>query len=109
MSPTSVPSPSASGADAAGDGAPASSSGLDERARRILDFEREWWKYAGAKEQAVREQFDVSPTRYYQLLNEIIDDERALVHDPMLVKRLRRLRSARQRQRAEQRLGADAR
>ncbi len=82
---------------------------LDERSRRILDFEREWWKYAGAKEQAVRERFDVSPTRYYQLLNRVIDDEAALTYDPMLVKRLRRLRAARQRQRAARRLGADAR
>jgi hypothetical protein len=85
------------------------SEGLDERAKRILDFEREWWRYAGAKEQAVREHFDVSPTRYYQLLNRVIDDEEALAYDPMLVKRLRRLRSARQRQRAAKRLGADAR
>jgi hypothetical protein len=82
---------------------------LDERSRRILDFEREWWKYAGAKEQAVRERFDVSPTRYYQLLNRVIDDEAALSYDPMLVKRLRRLRAARQRQRAARRLGASAR
>jgi hypothetical protein len=83
--------------------------GLDERARRILDFEREWWRYAGAKEQAVRERFDLSPTRYYQLLNRVIDDEQALAYDPMLVKRLRRLRAARQRQRAAKRLGAGAR
>jgi hypothetical protein len=83
--------------------------GLDERAKRILDFEREWWRYAGAKEQAVRERFDLSPTRYYQLLNRVIDDEQALAYDPMLVKRLRRLRAARQRQRAAKRLGADAR
>ena len=83
--------------------------GLDERARRILDFEREWWRYAGAKEQAVRERFQVSPTRYYQLLNRVIDDEAAVAYDPMLVKRLRRLRAARQRQRAARRLGADVR
>jgi hypothetical protein len=84
-------------------------SGLDDRARGILDFEREWWRYAGAKEQAVRERFDLSPTRYYQLLNQVIDDEQAVRYDPMLVKRLRRLRATRQRQRAERRLGADAR
>jgi hypothetical protein len=82
---------------------------LDARSREILDFEREWWKYAGAKEQAIKERFDVSPTRYYQLLNRLIDDEQALAYDPMLVKRLRRMRSARQRQRAARRLGADAR
>jgi hypothetical protein len=86
-----------------------SAEGLDERAKRILDFEREWWKYAGAKEQAVRERFDLSPTRYYQLLNRVIDDQHAVAYDPMLVKRLRRLRAARQRQRAAKRLGADAR
>ena len=83
-------------------------SGLDERARHILDFEREWWKYAGAKEQAIREHFDLSPTRYYQLLNRVIDDPLAEAYDPMLVKRLRRLRASRQRQRAARRLGSQA-
>ncbi|MEX0706172.1 MAG: DUF3263 domain-containing protein [Nitriliruptoraceae bacterium] len=87
----------------------ADTSGLDARARGILDFEREWWRHAGAKEQAVREHFDLSPTRYYELLNRVIDDESSLAYDPMLVKRLRRLRAARQRQRAARRVGADAR
>ncbi len=82
---------------------------LDARSREILDFERDWWKYAGAKEQAIREAFDLSPTRYYQLLNRIIDDAEAEAYDPMLVKRLRRMRASRQRQRAARRLGADAR
>ena len=82
---------------------------ISERDAEILTFEREWWKHAGNKEQAVRERFDLSPTRYYQLLNRIIDDEVALAHDPMLVKRLRRLRSQRQRQRAARRVGAGAR
>ena len=82
---------------------------LDARAQDILDFEREWWRHAGAKEQRIRERFDVSPTRYYQLLNAVIDDDAALAYDPMLVKRLRRLRAARQRQRAVRRLGVDAR
>lgn len=83
--------------------------GLDRRSRDILAFEREWWRYAGAKEQAVREHFDLSPTRYYQLLNRVIDDEAAVTYDPMLVKRLRRLRASRQRQRAARRLGSEAR
>jgi hypothetical protein len=78
---------------------------LSERDRRILAFERQWWKYAGAKEQAIREQFDMSATRYYQLLNLLIDRPEALAHDPMLVKRLRRVRSQRRRQRAARRLG----
>ncbi|HEX7739366.1 MAG TPA: DUF3263 domain-containing protein [Marmoricola sp.] len=78
---------------------------LSERDQDILDFERQWWKYAGAKEQAIREKFDMSTTRYYQVLNALIDRSEALVHDPLLVRRLRRLRAARQRQRSARRLG----
>ena len=81
--------------------------GLDRRDREILAFERQWWKYAGAKEQAIRELFDMSSTRYYQVLNSLIDNPAALAADPMLVKRLRRLRAARQRQRSARRLGID--
>ena len=73
--------------------------------RRILEFERYWWKYAGAKERAIREQFDMSATRYYKLLNAIIDTPDALAYDPILVKRLQRLRAFRQRQRTARRLG----
>ena len=82
-------------------------SGLSPRDREVLAFERQWWKYAGAKEQAIRELFDMSATRYYQLLNNLIDQPEALAHDPMLVKRLRRLRSARQRARSARRLGIE--
>lgn len=82
--------------------------GLDERSRAILDFERGWWRFAGAKEQAIREQFDLSATRYNQLLNALVDDDAALAHDPMLVRRLRRMRASRQRQRAARRTSADA-
>lgn len=81
---------------------------LSERDRQVLGFERQWWKYAGAKEQAIRELFDMSATRYYQVLNALIDSPAALAHDPMLVKRLRRMRSTRQRARSARRLGADA-
>ena len=80
-------------------------SGLTEREQEILAFERQWWKYAGAKEQAIRELFDMSATRYYQVLNALIDRPDALAADPMLVKRLRRLRAARQRARSARRLG----
>jgi hypothetical protein len=83
------------------------SDGLDRRDREILAFERQWWKYAGAKEQAIRELFDMSATRYYQVLNALIDSPDALAHDPMLVKRLRRMRASRQRARSARRLGAD--
>jgi Protein of unknown function (DUF3263) len=81
---------------------------LCERDLLILEFERQWWKYAGAKEQAMREKFDMSATRYYQALNALIDRPDALEADPMLVKRLRRLRAARQRARSARRLGIDA-
>jgi Protein of unknown function (DUF3263) len=81
---------------------------LDRRDREILAFERQWWKYAGAKEQAVKELFDMSATRYYQVLNALIDSPAALAHDPMLIKRLRRMRSSRQRARTARRLGIDA-
>ncbi|MDX6220783.1 MAG: hypothetical protein QOJ48_2464, partial [Frankiales bacterium] len=46
---------------------------LTEREREILAFERQWWKYAGAKEQAIKDLFDMSATRYYQVLNALID------------------------------------
>lgn len=76
---------------------PAPTSVLSERDTEILSFERQWWKFAGAKEDAIRSLFSMSGTQYYQVLNALIDTEAALAHDPMLVKRLRRMRSARQR------------
>jgi len=83
--------------------------GLDDREREILAFERQWWKHAGTKERAIRELFDLSPTRYYQLLNALLEKEEALAADPMLVKRLRRSRSGRARARAAKRLGVEGR
>lgn len=80
---------------------------LSERDRQILEFERQWWKYAGAKEQAIRDLFDMSATRYYQIVNGLIDTPEALAFDPMLVKRLRRMRASRQRARSARRLGID--
>ena len=59
---------------------------LSDRDRSILEFERQWWKYAGAKEQAIRDLFDMSATRYYQVLNTLLQDPAALEADPMLVK-----------------------
>src|SRR6058998_3330461 len=86
---------------------PAASGELTAREREILAFERQWWKFAGAKEQAVRELFDMSATRYYQVLNALLDRPEAMAADPMLVKRLRRLRTARQRARSARRLGIE--
>ena len=82
--------------------------GLTRREHDILAFERQWWKYAGAKEQAIKDLFDMSATRYYQVLNTLIDAPAALAFDPMLVKRLRRLRASRQRARSARRLGIDS-
>lgn len=79
--------------------------GLTRREADILTFERQWWLYAGNKEQAIREMFDLSSTRYYQVLNEVISTPAALAADPLLVRRLRRLRSQRQKNRAARRLG----
>ena len=79
--------------------------GLPRRDRDILAFERQWWKYAGAKEEAIMDLFSMSATRYYQVLNALVDRPEALAADPMLVKRLRRLRASRQKARAARRLG----
>ncbi|MEU5933918.1 DUF3263 domain-containing protein [Micromonospora sp. NPDC047187] len=73
--------------------------GLTERERAILAFEQQWWRHAGAKEQAVRDTFGISSTRYYQLLNGLLDNPAALAADPVLISRLRRLRSSRARNR----------
>ncbi len=86
-------------------GSAGTATGLSQRDEQVLAFERQWWKYSGAKEQAVREKFDMSSTRYYQVLNALIDSPDALAFDPLLVRRLRRLRAARQRARSARRLG----
>jgi Protein of unknown function (DUF3263) len=78
---------------------------LTPREAEILEFERQWWRLAGAKEQAVADRFGLSSTRYYQLLNGLIDRPAALRADPMLVKRLQRLRLQRERARSARRLG----
>ena len=69
--------------------------GLSDLEVRILEFEGNWWRYAGAKEAAIKDLFELSAPRYYQLLNDLIDRDDALAASPMLVKRLRRLREAR--------------
>lgn len=79
--------------------------GLTRREHDILAFERQWWKYAGAKEDAIKELFGLSATRYYQVLNALVDTPEALAADPMLVKRLRRVRASRQKARAARKLG----
>lgn len=72
---------------------------LTDLERELLDFERQRWRYLGAKETAVRERFGLSLTRHSQMVNELIDRPEALEHDPQLVNRLRRIRQARREQR----------
>ena len=79
--------------------------GLDDRARAILDFEREAWKLDVPKERAIRERFGFSAARYHQLLHRIVDGPYAVEYDPMLVRRLRRIREIRRRRRTADRLG----
>jgi hypothetical protein len=80
-------------------------SALDERSRAVIDFEREAWKLTVTKERAIRERFGFSPSRYHQLLHRIIDRPEALAYDPMVVRRLRRVREARRRARTASELG----
>lgn len=77
-----------------------SADGLSERDVAILAFERQWWKHGGAKEQAIRTEFGLSAARYYQVLGALVDSPLALAHDPMLIKRLHRMREARAEARA---------
>ena len=107
MDPAKGPGTSAAGASTAPSDSVREGADLSDRDQQILTFERQWWKYAGAKEQAIRDQFQMSATRYYQVLNALIDRPEALAHDPLLVKRLRRLRAARQRARSARRLGIE--
>ena len=78
---------------------------LTPRDKEILEFERQWWKYSGAKEQAIRELFGMSATRYYQVLNALVDHPGVMSFDPMLIKRLQRMRNARARNRSARKLG----
>jgi Protein of unknown function (DUF3263) len=73
---------------------------LSDLEMRVLAFERSWWRQPGAKEREILETLGLSATRYYQLLNELIDRPEAVAFDPVLVTRLRRQRSRRQRVRS---------
>jgi hypothetical protein len=73
----------------------------------ILDFERRWWQSPVSKDAAIRQRFGISGARYHQLLNRLIERPEALEYDPMLVRRLRRLREVRRRKRFAGRLGAE--
>lgn len=81
------------------------SNGLTKLEIEMLDFERTWWRYAGVKESSIKELFNLTPPAYYQLLNNLIDRNEALLAEPILVKRLRRLRDSRTAQRSSSKLG----
>ncbi|MEU3254444.1 DUF3263 domain-containing protein [Streptomyces sp. NPDC006997] len=68
---------------------------LGSRERDVLALERRGFSGPGAKERAIREELGMAPVRYYQLLNALLDDPRAVEHDPLTVNRLRRVREAR--------------
>jgi hypothetical protein len=80
-------------------------SGLTELESKILEFERTWWRHAGAKESSIKELFNLTPPAYYQLLNNLIDRPAALMAEPLLVKRLLRLRDQRTAARSSSKLG----
>ena len=74
---------------------------LTDRDRAILDFESSWWADSGPKEQLIHERFELSGTRYYQILNELLEMPEAYEYNPLVVRRLRRLRDRRRRARHE--------
>ncbi|HEY9499854.1 MAG TPA: DUF3263 domain-containing protein [Terrimesophilobacter sp.] len=100
MGPKGEQSPAKAPADLA-------SPSLSDRDMRILAFEHEWWRHAGAKDEAIRAEFGLNSARYYQLLNAVIDSPAAVVHDPMLVRRLQRVRDARTGARTMRRMSTD--
>ena len=83
----------------------AANAGLSEFEVKMLEFERSWWRHAGVKESSIKELFNLTPPAYYQLLNNLIDREAAVLAEPILVKRLRRLRDSRTQSRSSSKLG----
>jgi len=97
---TATPTDTAPPTDAAAKSPAEEAPALSERDRAVLAFEKQYWKYSGAKEQAIRDRFGLSATRYYQVLNGLLDRPEAQEFEPVLIKRLRRRRAARQRARS---------
>ena len=108
-SPSTPGHPLPTPAEAAPDPAVPGLAGLTRREHEMLAFERQWWRRPGAKETAIRDRFGLAPTRYYQVLNALVDRPAALEADPLLVRRLRRLRAARGQRRSSQFLGNGSR
>lgn len=74
---------------------------LTERERAIIEFERTWWAEEGSKETIIRERFDLSTTRYYEIVSDLLESEEAYEFDPLVIRRLQRLRARRRRARFE--------
>ena len=74
---------------------------LTDHEQAVLDFERSWWTEDGVKEVLIEERLEMTSSRYYQVLNELLDRPDALDHDPMVVRRLRRLRDRKRRGRLD--------
>jgi hypothetical protein len=74
---------------------------LTDKERAILDFERSWWLEPGPKEAAIQQRLHLSSTSYYRVLAELVDSDDALSYDPLVVRRVRRLRERRRRARYE--------
>jgi Protein of unknown function (DUF3263) len=74
---------------------------LTDRDRAILDFERVWWSEPGPKAAAIQTRFGLSPARYYQVLGALVGSAEADAYDPLVVRRLRKLRTERRRARIE--------
>ena len=74
---------------------------LTQRDRDILDFERSWWTSTSPKDVQIRERFELSATRYHQILNKMLDTEEAMAYDQLVVRRLHRQRDRRRRARLE--------
>lgn len=77
---------------------------LTERERAIIEFERTWWAEEGSKETIIRERFDLSTTRYYEIVSDLTESEEAYEFDPLVIRRLQRLRTRRRRARFESQL-----
>lgn len=78
---------------------------LPDAEKRLLDFEGQWFRRPGSKEQAMRDTFGLNATRYYQWINAVVDKPEAMAHDPALVKRLRNRRDSHARTRTARRFG----
>lgn len=81
---------------------------LSDLERRVLDFERTWWREPGTKQDAIRRDLGVSSSAYYAMLGALVTRDDALAYDPLLIRRLRRRRSARRREAFEPRRAVQA-